>query len=467
MTMLHKGTYSINEYIGKFKSICDNLTAIGKTVPDKNKVFWLLHGLGHGYENFVTTMLKPPVPSYNDIVPLLQSHEACNLTHKAESFGRPQQAYYEQNINGDANKRNTNTISKFSSKGKELVQGITNATSLATHDTIAQQYPVGDQQLEPTSRIQLNAKEYVMPETREPAVQSIREQSIHDSSPSSDGEPATVLNDSNTSSSTTIQDVPAYIFYNHHHSAADPSLFTCHCIRGTLLILVYVDDMILTGDTPEFLEWFIQELGNEFTIKDLGSLHYFLGIEVHSSDSRLFLCQSKYAQDILTRAQMIGCKPISTPMEIKARSTASSRNPYPDPTHYQSIIGALQYLMFTRPDLSYSVNFVCQFMQAPTVGHYQVVKRILRYVGGTLDYGMKVLRQSSLELNAFSDADWAECPITRRSTTGMCTFLGGNCVSWSAKKQTTVARSSAEAEYRSMASAAAELTWLSTLLRDI
>ncbi|KAK2988019.1 hypothetical protein RJ640_011282 [Escallonia rubra] len=244
MTMLRKGTDSINEYIRKFKSICDNLVVIGKTVPDKNKIFWLLQGLGHGYENFVTTMLKPPVPSYNDIVPFLQSHEACNLTHKAESFGGPQLAYYRQNINGDANKRNANTITKFSfmvfdetcfpyktptslygsqhtqgdiTSYKEWLEpptptsifspaGNTNATSFATHDTI-HQYPIGDQLLEPTSRMQLNAKEYVMLDTREPALQSIGEQSIHDSLPSSDGEPATVLNDSSTYSSTAIQDV--------------------------------------------------------------------------------------------------------------------------------------------------------------------------------------------------------------------------------------------------------------------
>ncbi|KAK3002022.1 hypothetical protein RJ639_022260 [Escallonia herrerae] len=163
----------------------------------------MLHtSLGHRYEKFVTTMLKPFVPSCNDIVPLLQIYEAHNLIHKDESFGGPQLAYYGQNINGDANNRNANTISKFSSKGKELVQGNmkvrqnegatktnqphtqrkdiknkahitckicgrnTNATSSATHDTIAQQYPVGDQHLEPTLRIQLNAEEYVMPDTR-------------------------------------------------------------------------------------------------------------------------------------------------------------------------------------------------------------------------------------------------------------------------------------------------------------
>ena len=106
-------------------------------------------------------------------------------------------------------------------------------------------------------------------------------------------------------------------------------------------------------------------------------------------------------------------------------------------------------------------------MHAPTNAHYQMVKRILRYVKGTLSLGVRILRESNLDLYAFSDADWAGCPTTQRSTTGFCTFLGSNCISWSAKKQPTISRSSTEAEYRAMASTAAELTWVSFILRDI
>lgn len=121
-------------------------------------------------------------------------------------------------------------------------------------------------------------------------------------------------------------------------------------------------------------------------------------------------------------------KAISTPMAIKGRSVVLDNDPFPDPTHYQSIVWALQYLNFTRPDLSFSVNLVCQYMHAPTMAHYQVGKRILRYVSGTLHYGIHILACSTLDLYAFSDADWARCPYTRRSTTGFCTFLGSNCL---------------------------------------
>ncbi|XP_031280342.1 uncharacterized protein LOC116138823 [Pistacia vera] len=217
-------------------------------------------------------------------------------------------------------------------------------------------------------------------------------------------------------------------------STADPSLFVCNSHHGTLILLLYVDDMILTGDQLGVIDRFIGTLGHEFAIKDLGTLHYFLGIEVQSLLDGIFLCQAKYSRDLLDQALMKDCKAISTPMASKSCAIASDNNLFSDPTFYRSIVGALQYLTFTRPDLSYSVNFACQFMHAPTIGHYQI------------------LTSNTLDLYAFSDADWAGCPITRRSTTSFYTFLGGNCLSWSAKKQSTIYRSSAEAEYRSMAS---------------
>ena len=171
--------------------------------------------------------------------------------------------------------------------------------------------------------------------------------------------------------------------------------------------------------------------------------------------------------DLLARADMSACKPISTPMPCKGRHLSHNSELFSDPSKFRSLVGGLQYLTFTRPDIAYSVNHVCQFMQSPTVAHFQLVKRLLWYVQGIAHFGMKILTESTLDLYGFFDADWAGCPTTRRSTTGFCTFLGSNCISWSAKKQATVARSSAEAKYRSMASTAAEITWLSFLLRDL
>ncbi|XP_071694579.1 uncharacterized protein [Rutidosis leptorrhynchoides] len=162
-------------------------------------------------------------------------------------------------------------------------------------------------------------------------------------------------------------------------SQADPSLFVYKKGSCLLYLLVYVDDIILTGNNRDLIIKFISRLNVEFAIKDLGRLSYFLGLEVTYTDSGLFLSQTKYAHDILTRAKMLESKPIATPLETFEVIT-STGVPFNDHTLYRSLVGALQYLTITRPDISYAVNQVSQFLQAPTIAHFNVVKRILRYV---------------------------------------------------------------------------------------
>uniref|UniRef100_A0A2N9EQQ9 Reverse transcriptase Ty1/copia-type domain-containing protein n=1 Tax=Fagus sylvatica TaxID=28930 RepID=A0A2N9EQQ9_FAGSY len=249
-------------------------------------------------------------------------------------------------------------------------------------------------------------------------------------------------------------------------SSADSSLFIFRSSHHVILLLVYVDDIILTSNHTPSLNALISLLGSKFSMKDLGSLHYFLGIQVQPFVDGIFLSQHKYACEILARASMTGCKPIGTPLAQKLKLQHEG-GPLVDATNYRSIVGALQYLTLTRPDLTHAVNLVCQFMHQPGTSHFQAVKRILRYLQGTLDYGIRLLSHSSLNLYGFSYANWAGCPDTRRSTTGYCIYLGANCISWASKKQATVSRSSAEAEYRAMASATAELTWLTYLMRDL
>jgi hypothetical protein len=141
---------------------------------------------------------------------------------------------------------------------------------------------------------------------------------------------------------------------------------------------------------------------------------------------------------------------------------------FSDPTLYRSFIGALQYLTITQPDITHAVNSVSQFLHSPTDNHYLVAKRILRYVKGTLHFGLNIHPSIAPgALVAYSDADWAGCPDTRRSTSGYSINLGDNLVSWSAKKQPTVSRSSCESEYRALALTAAEIVWLTHLLRDL
>ncbi|CAN6719979.1 unnamed protein product [Malus baccata var. baccata] len=207
----------------------------------------------------------------------------------------------------------------------------------------------------------------------------------------------------------------------------------------------------------------ITDLTKEFDLKDLGSLHYFLGIQITRTYEGLFLSQEKYVKYLLKKTEMFDSKPSATPCLPYNRLLKNDREPFNNPTLYRSIVGALQYLVFTRPNIAFSVHQVCQFMQSPMASHYLAVKRILRYLKWTMTHGIRYTK-GSLIVRSFSDADWAEDPNDRRSTTGLVVFLGNNPISWASKKQQTVSRSSTEAKYRAFSSTAAELDWLKKLL---
>jgi hypothetical protein len=227
-----------------------------------------------------------------------------------------------------------------------------------------------------------------------------------------------------------------------------------------------VDDIILTGTNEEEIQHVKHELQREFDMKDLGLLHYFLGLQITYLPDGLFISQSKYATDIIDKAGMTDCNSSITPCAPYAKLLKNEGAPFTDVKTYRKLVGCLQYLTFTRPDIAYSVNSVCQFMQSPTEQHFLAVKRILRYVKGTLDYGI-TFKSAPLELRAYTDSDWAGDPNDRRSTTGMIIFLGNSPISWSSRKQTSVSRSSTEAEYRAMADTASEVLWIRHLLNDL
>ncbi|GJT79980.1 ribonuclease H-like domain-containing protein [Tanacetum coccineum] len=174
----------------------------------------------------------------------------------------------------------------------------------------------------------------------------------------------------------------------------------------------------------------------------------------------------KYALQLLERAHMVTCNPSRTPVDTESKLGPEGA-PVQDPTLYRSLAGGLQYLTFTRPDLSYAVQQICLYMHDPREPHLAALKRILRYVQGTLDLGLHLYASSTTSLVGYTDADWAGCPSTRRSTSGYCVFLGDNLLSWSAKRQHTLSRSSAEAEYRGVANVVAETAWLRNLLREL
>ena len=259
----------------------------------------------------------------------------------------------------------------------------------------------------------------------------------------------------------------ALISLGFKSSQADNSLFTNHSSAGTVLLLVYVDDIIIIGSTDSLVNHFVHKLSQRFHMKDLGDLHYFLGLEVHRASTHLQLTQIKYLLSILKYASMLDCKPQPTPVISGRKLSMSDGLLLPDLHEYRRLVGALQYLTFTRPDISYFVQQVCQFMNSPRDAHLQAVKRILRYLKGTLGFGLCFYANSSPTLSCFVDVDWAGCPDTRRSTMGHCVFLGSNLISWSAKKQVTVALSSTKSEYKALTHASADLLWISFILRDI
>jgi hypothetical protein len=228
-------------------------------------------------------------------------------------------------------------------------------------------------------------------------------------------------------------------------SVADTSLFVLRRSGLTVYLLVYVDDIIVLSSTAAAIPRLISQLRSEFSVKDLGILHYFLGIEVSSpSSGTLLLRQRKYALEILARAGMLKCTPVTTPMASSERlcSTDGDLLSSEEATQYRSMVGGLQYLTMTRPDLSFVVNKVCQYLHEPRTPHWSAVKRILRYVRHTVDSGLLLRSSSSTLLSAFSDADWAGNMVDRRSTGGYAIFYGGNLIAWSARKQSTVSRSS-------------------------
>ncbi|XP_071681022.1 uncharacterized mitochondrial protein AtMg00810-like [Lolium perenne] len=259
-------------------------------------------------------------------------------------------------------------------------------------------------------------------------------------------------------------------FVDSNKPVTDTSLFVLRRKEVTIYLLVYLDDIIVLSSLSSAIPRLISQLWSEFSVKDLGVLHYFLGIEISSPTSgSLVLRQRKYALYLLAQAGMLKCTPVTTPMASSERLCSTDGDPLSseEATQYRSIVGGLQYLTVTWPDLSFVVNKVCQYLHEPRTPHWSAVKRVLRYVQYTVDTGLHLRSSSSTLLSAFSDADWAGNIDDRRSTGGHAIFYGGNLIVWSARKQSTVSRSSTESEYKALANATAELVWVQSLLREL
>ncbi|XP_013617835.1 PREDICTED: uncharacterized mitochondrial protein AtMg00810-like [Brassica oleracea var. oleracea] len=223
----------------------------------------------------------------------------------------------------------------------------------------------------------------------------------------------------------------------------------------------------VTGNDNNVIARVLHSLADRFPIKDPTDLHYFLGIEATRTKKGLHLMQRRYILDLLAKNNMTEAKQVSTPLPSSPKLTLASGIPLQDPSQYRSVVGSLQYLAFTRPDITYAVNRLSQFMHKPTDEHWQGAKRVLRYLAGTPSHGLFLQRHSPMTLHGFSDADWAGDTHDYVSTNAYVVYLGINPISWSSKKQNGGACSSTEAEYRAVANITSEMNWITSLLTEL
>ncbi|XP_019168354.1 PREDICTED: uncharacterized protein LOC109164055 [Ipomoea nil] len=217
-------------------------------------------------------------------------------------------------------------------------------------------------------------------------------------------------------------------------SKSDSSLFTKGCDDNFVAVLVYVDDILVASPDVSLIQKLKAYLDAAFKIKDLGELGYFLGIEAQRNDAGLNLCQRKYALDILAETGFLECKPASSPMVPGLHLCHGDGEPLTDSSSYRRLVGRLLYLTATRPDIAYATQQLSQFVDAPTDKHMRAAHRVLRYIKQAPGQGIFFPRTEAMQLNVFSDSDWATCSETRRSITGYCIFLGESLISWKSKK---------------------------------
>jgi hypothetical protein len=235
-----------------------------------------------------------------------------------------------------------------------------------------------------------------------------------------------------------------------------------------ILLGVYVGDLIVTGTSTTAISEFKTKMMNIFKMSDLGLLSYYLGIEVIQKPGLIQLRQAAYADKLLEKMGMSSCNPIAVPMEPRLKLSKEGKGAAVDASLYRSVVGALRYLVHTRPDLCYAVGYLSRFMEEPRGEQWSAVKHLLRYIAGTRDLGCCYTRQDSeAKLVGYSDADWAGDIDDRKSTSGVLFFFGGCPISWQSTKQKIVALSSCEAEYVAATAAACQGVWLKRLLGEL
>src|SRR5579875_989961 len=268
------------------------------------------------------------------------------------------------------------------------------------------------------------------------------------------------------------------LFFNQEgfsRGHADHTLYVKQTSEFLMIVIIYVDDLIILASDNTVLGWLKSKLEMEFEMSDLGPLEFCLGVafERNRSARTITMSQSKYIKEVLKRFNMEECKPISTPLDVKGSLLKLSDEEFKEVEEemkaipYKAAVGSLMYAMVaTRADLAFPVSMVSQFIAKAGPQHWMAVKRIMRYLKGTIDYKL-CLGGKKIELKGYCDADWAGDVNERRSTTGYVFFVGDGAISWNCKRQPTVAVSTTEAEYMATSHCLKEALWLRQLLADV
>ncbi|KAI3772528.1 hypothetical protein L6452_03715 [Arctium lappa] len=246
----------------------------------------------------------------------------------------------------------------------------------------------------------------------------------------------------------------------------DKTLFIKRKKKDILLVQIYVDDIIFGSTRDNMCKEFEELMHQRFKMSSMGELTFFLGLQVQQKSDGIFICQSKYVQDILNKFGFSDSKPASTPMETHKQITADLEGEDMDVHHYRSMIGSLMYLTASRPDIMFPVCVCARFQVRPKQSHFQVVKRIFRYLKGQPRLGLWYPHDSPFDLIAYSDSDLGGANLDRKSTSGGCQFLGARLVSWQCKKQTTVSTSTIKAEYIAATSCCSQVLWIQNQMLD-
>ncbi|GJR06676.1 retrovirus-related pol polyprotein from transposon TNT 1-94 [Tanacetum coccineum] len=248
--------------------------------------------------------------------------------------------------------------------------------------------------------------------------------------------------------------------------SVDPTLFIRREGNELILVQIYVDDIIFAASTPELCDLFAKIMCSKFKMSMMGKISFFLGLQISQSPRGIFINQSKYALESLKKYGYESCDLVDTPMVEKSKLDEDKEGKAVDPSHYRGMIGTLLYLTASRPDLQFAICMCARYQARPTEKHLNAVKRIFRYLKGTVHRGLWYPKDSSFALTAFADADHAGCQDTRRSTSGSIQLLGDRLVSWSSKRQKSAAISSTEAEYIALSGCCAQVLWMRSQLTD-